>query len=597
MQTANIDMSSVTSGWMGLGHYKASKVDNKLKAFLGSYDGQGYTISNFVLDQNTFASADANCYRGAFINFASSDKVPGGPVPVDATPLLTIKNLIIENVSWTDAAKSGEHGCAAFFGMARGVTVENCLAKGLNNDNDHRCAGIVVQLQGNSILRNCTNEMTIATSAKKPTGGICGFIQGPEAVGILFDGCVNNGSVTCGTDTTYNQIGGICGNVGSGAGQGTVRFNNCVNTGTIGQAGGQIIGSPASTVSTLADQPQPPFALGSNVVLDGKIAIATTDTKAFYDGLWFADKDAINDGKATLISTNDLVEGGTYKAFAKFTAGPVFTLAAEDDTIAFDLSLVGDDASFITVGAGAGLKAEASAVTDHVVTFTAVKDLANYTVTLSYSDTEIKSATINEAAWEGTPQEFVEGTAITVAAVAQEGYENVTYKIGDETITGGAFTLASNTVVTVTATQAGGKDWPTDPEDPVVKGKTAAEAFPGKVPTALANVPAANFAAWAIKAGIDFANPGEINVDAYLLDCKPSEVETEKANFKITKIEFVNGEWVVTVTGDKTDEQDYNANAKVEIVDITDEFDEALTEKTDAKGFFKAELKAITLTK
>ena len=554
--------------WTGIGHYNHSgQVDNKgvrtpLNNFLGIYDGKGNTIANITVAKDGTQAT----YLGAFISWMDNNNNAADPKPA-------ISNLTVNVVS----AGDGVQGFAAFVGVAKGVNFENCKATGTFSGS-HSMGGFCVQCYGDSLFKDCVNEATITSTASKKVGGFIGQVQGPGKItGVQFVNCVNKGDVTA----PGTEVGGIIGNHGANPGE-LASFESCSNEGTI--TGGQLIGSVNSkNIYPIS---------GINTVKADALALGTTDTTARYDGFWFADKDAINDGKATLISTNDLVKGGTYKAFAKFTAGPVFTLAAEDDTIAFDLSLVGDDASFITVGAAAGLKAEKGDVTEHVVTFTAVKDLANYTVTLSFSDTEIKSATINETDWAGEAQTFEEGTAITVAAVAQDGYENVTYKIGDETITGGAFTLASNTVVTITATQKQ-QGWPDDPT--VDEGKDAKTTFPN-LPAAFEGADAGLVAAWAKKTGLAYADMADANIDAFLLDCAPDEVTTEAAKFKITKIEYVEGEWVVTVA-DEFGEGERYGNAKVDIVDVTDDFDKVANGASATKGFYQAKLVPFIVTK
>ena len=186
------------------------------------------------------------------------------------------------------------------------------------------------------------------------------------------------------------------------------------------------------------------------------------------------------------------------------------------------------------------------------------------------------------------------GATVTVIADPEDGYvlDAITVVGADTTpvdVIDGVFEMPAQAVtVTVTFT-AESKDWP-EPDDPTIKDKNAKEAFGDKVPNDLANVPASKFAAWAKKAGIDFENPEGITKDAYLLDCAPDKVNEEKAKFKIVSIEFIDDEWVVKVTGEKAEGDDYTPNAKVVINDITETLDSEVKSATDAKGFFRATL-------
>lgn len=118
------------------------------------------------------------------------------------------------------------------------------------------------------------------------------------------------------------------------------------------------------------------------------------------------------------------------------------------------------------------------------------------------------------------------------------------------------------------------EDWPDPEKNPEIIGKSAQDVFGDKVPEALAGVPASKFSAWAKRVGLDFANPGEINVDAYLLDCAPAEVEAKKAEavaqIKIASIQFEDDKWVVTTVGGKVEGQSFNTNAKLQLLEVTD---------------------------
>lgn len=99
----------------------------------------------------------------------------------------------------------------------------------------------------------------------------------------------------------------------------------------------------------------------------------------------------------------------------------------------------------------------------------------------------------------------------------------------------------------------------------------------------------AKYDAWAKAndiAATDFPDAEGKNKDAYLLNCAPTSVDTEKAAFKFTKIAFEDGVWVTETTTKNTADYDYNG----EVV-VTRYSDVGCTEKSETGSFFKAELK------
>ena len=170
----------------------------------------------------------------------------------------------------------------------------------------------------------------------------------------------------------------------------------------------------------------------------------------------------------------------------------------------------------------------------------------------------------------------------------------------DATITADGVAVTTNiegTVTTYTAIEAPtpGEDWPVDPT--VTEGSDATATFPN-LPAAFKGADAGLVAAWAKgKGGVAYADMATASIDAFLLDCAANEVETEAAKFKIISIDNVGGEWIVKVTGEKTEGENYTVNAKVEIFDVTSTIDSETAVATGAKGFFKAKLVPFIVTK
>lgn len=77
-----------------------------------------------------------------------------------------------------------------------------------------------------------------------------------------------------------------------------------------------------------------------------------------------------------------------------------------------------------------------------------------------------------------------------------------------------------------------------------------------------------------------------LGVDAFLLDCAPANVDTEKAKFKIISVENVGGEWIVKVAGNVCEGEKYG-NGYVVIESVKAEL---FPEAGDDADFFQATL-------
>ncbi len=210
LQTADIDLTGVT--WEPIGASNATP-------FNGTYNGNGYTISNMTLNDGTLS------YMGMF----------------GYTSNATIKNITLSNVSFTGGQVADQAAIGAIVGMADGTTlVERCNVVGTSTitgaTND--TAGGVVGSNGGTI-RFCSSNATIVSgnfdSGSKPfAGGIAGSNWG------VISNSYNLGSVSTGTG---NAAGGIAGFGYSNT------ITNCYSIGTIsvgaGSQGGAIVGNIA----------------------------------------------------------------------------------------------------------------------------------------------------------------------------------------------------------------------------------------------------------------------------------------------------------------------------------------------------------------
>ena len=93
----------------------------------------------------------------------------------------------------------------------------------------------------------------------------------------------------------------------------------------------------------------------------------------------------------------------------------------------------------------------------------------------------------------------------------------------------------------------------------------------------------AKYDTWATAYGADADSQYE---DAFLLNCAPANVDTEKAAFKFTKIAYENGNWVTETTTKNTNGADYNGTVTVKRYSNV-----GCTTESATGTFFKAELK------
>ena len=286
--TANIDLST-QGNWNPIGNRyalnnKGKPVDttkndeNKAyrKAFMGTFDGQGHTISGLFINSNAenykapkAASEDGNKNTSSYAalfgyvdnatvkNFTINGTVWGTDV-AGVIGILGDKCTVDSVVSNVEVAgKAGTNGEELLRGKVGGIvnmtkgdgsTITNCtnngmISNGLNQEgNGDYAGGIIALIQNKKItIENCKNAGDV-TSAGNTAGGIVGLASDQtkqDTDGITDDnaltikGCENTGKVT---NTKSSFAGAIIGMCGSGS---RVRINDCKNTRTEDITSGQ----------------------------------------------------------------------------------------------------------------------------------------------------------------------------------------------------------------------------------------------------------------------------------------------------------------------------------------------------------------------
>ena len=237
--TADIDLSS-QGNWNPIGNRYASNgksvVDttkndeNKAyrKAFKGTFDGQGHTISGLFIN-----TADAS-YKGVKMNNSDSTYA----ALFGYVDKATVKNFTVNGfVSGCDVA--GVIGILGEKCTVDGI-VSNVTVGGKAGENEDKLArgkagGLINMTKGDgSTIKNCTNNGRV-TSTKKDNGigdyagGIIALIQHDN---ITIENCKNTGDIS----TYAYYVGGIVGAASdnaSGRTQFKVEIKKCENTGNI----------------------------------------------------------------------------------------------------------------------------------------------------------------------------------------------------------------------------------------------------------------------------------------------------------------------------------------------------------------------------
>ena len=420
VQTADIDMSSA-GAFAGIGTYAANPTGGT--AFTGTYDGQGYKITNVDFTQRN--------YGGVF------NQVNGG----------TIKNLTVSNITcsaFSASVNEGEWGGAIVGNAGNGAKLQNLVAEGTFGTAaipaTHNVAGIVVRLSRgdatDTLVQNCTNNASLYGTYTK-LGGICALTQRQTILGgaVVFDSCANNGDITASANANGKNPGvdGIAGIVAYSADE--TKVLNCANTGSFSSvyssaAIGEIVGKGATEdKGMLTDQ-------GGNSG-DAAKPLVKTRVAARVSGFTYA---TIDNGVATTISGSP-VAGGTY--LLEGNAAPVIALAA-GESVAFDTALgyTLDDVG-ITAGTGAVLS---SSTSDDVTTYTATAAAAQIGTT--------NYATLADAVAAAQAGDTVKLLGNVTLDARVEPTVSMTIDLGGNTITrtgtsgnGSAFDVKGGTVV------------------------------------------------------------------------------------------------------------------------------------------------------
>ena len=537
---------ALTDPWPGIGEAKAKDMvswaldganaitredaDARVAAFTADKGGafQG------VFDGDSHTVSNVKFVRGDYVGFFQSCYKS------------TIKNLKIELAGdgW-EASDVTAFGGGGIAGVVVDTTIENCEASGTFTGSKG-VGGIVGYAGSGTVLKGCVNKAAVTSTGNEKVGGLIACAQNgnPDmgANGVVVDGCQNLGNLACQV-TDKEMVGGL------------VSYTDCVVT----FKGANVVNCTLTQTGDKGVQSVVFLNGGSAIVETGATftvpAAYKTVNKNAVDGLFYA---TVADGVATLVKNEAAVAKAELKVMAD--GAPNVVLANVGDSITLETTL-----ATVTVTTTAENAYVAQA--ENVYTVTAKAD-AEFTVSINPT----------EAEWTAEltlPTPTIEGTEVTGTWKPAEIAEPAVGTTNVYTYT-----------VTVAATDTT-KETTKSVEFKVYKKATV--VYPEYITD---DTTKGKFDTWANTHNITGDDRKTASMDAYLLNCAPADVDTEKAKFKIVSFEQdpKTGAWIVKVTdGNKVDGDDYG-NGTIEIQGATT-LKGPWAPNTDGAKFFKAILK------
>ena len=266
----DIDLSKVCSqeigSWTPIGLGGSS-------AYIGTFDGQGHTISNLYCD--IFSDENiSTLYVGLFGAIGDGDSG-------------TVQNLNVAgdlSASSTKASVDAGGICGQNSGTITGCTFRGSVSA---SGTSSVAGGICGINQVGGTIENCRNSGTVSASdgTSSTAGGVCGVNAG------TVENCLNTGSVTASGEYS-NYAGGVCGSNGSNDGGGSVTgaVENCLNTGAVTATGSQTLDiggvcgvNNNATVTNcyyLTDEDEKPAGIGGSTGQTGTTPTSETKLKS-----------------------------------------------------------------------------------------------------------------------------------------------------------------------------------------------------------------------------------------------------------------------------------------------------------------------------
>jgi hypothetical protein len=259
IQTADID-ASATSGWnSGAGWTAIGGTDNYY-VFSGSYDGQGYTISNLYIN-----NPSAN-YYGLFGYCANATIKNLGLTNVSMLANSDIGGLVgymepgtISNcyVTGSVTAKGGSGFAGGLCGEAYTTNVDNCYAACTVVAEKGAAGGLIAYLSVGSLTNSYSSGSVAVNSEAWEVGGLLGSIYSGASVKYCFsessvstNGVLHNEPYNADVSNIGGLIGLNGGTVANCYARGSVTVLNAENESEIGGLLGENTGTVSYSYST-----------------------------------------------------------------------------------------------------------------------------------------------------------------------------------------------------------------------------------------------------------------------------------------------------------------------------------------------------------
>ena len=282
--------------WAPIGNFAITAND-----FSGTFDGQGHTVSNFVVTEKSSDSKGRSSY-GLFGNVTNG----------------TVKNLTVENARVN--VVGGKFAGALIGRLNNGSTVENCHVMNSSvSINNWQVGGLVGQMnEGNITIKDCSVKKT-TVSGYSAAGILVGYQMGTKNNENTIEGCVveacalvQNGHFS---DKSYDLLFGVV--LGYHGSETTViNVKDCVieNTTVKGvksdivtnEVGGLLIVDGVYYVPT-AEMLSKYLADGNTVVVASEIKDATIKLPAYLKNVTIKATEA-----GVLKNTTVMASDGTY---------------------------------------------------------------------------------------------------------------------------------------------------------------------------------------------------------------------------------------------------------------------------------------------
>ena len=251
----DIDLAAVStfaaelkSNWLPMGTEETP--------FKGTFDGNGYTVSNMVLAGEEYAGFFGVLGSGAVVKNVNFKNVNvNGKYAAAAVSYVpeTSENVTIDNVQVLSGKVNSTNYAAGVVGIVEGknatvsnlvnkaevvsefsaagigawFTAENLVVTDCENGGTvtggNRAGGILGNLAGT--ISNCVNYGAVVSNGNMPAAGIVAVQSGAST----YEYCVNNGDVTTTADNVNASASGILGHTPSS--KATIQY--CVNNGNI----------------------------------------------------------------------------------------------------------------------------------------------------------------------------------------------------------------------------------------------------------------------------------------------------------------------------------------------------------------------------